>query len=54
MINDQLSVNDLNSGTVTYSVYPFLNGCQGSEQDVVVTVSPQPDVTINSTTPTMC
>lgn len=54
VINDILSVSDLNSGTVTYYITPSLNSCIGAAQDIVVTVSPLPDVVINSTTPDIC
>ncbi|MCX6252123.1 MAG: hypothetical protein NTX61_15405, partial [Bacteroidetes bacterium] len=54
IINNVLSVTDLNPGTVTYHVTPTLNSCNGSEQDYTVTVSPLPDIIMNSTTPSIC
>ncbi|TSA25287.1 MAG: hypothetical protein D4R67_10400, partial [Bacteroidetes bacterium] len=53
-INDLLTLSNLNSGTVTYHVTPALNGCNGTIQDIVISVNPLPNVVINSTTPTLC
>lgn len=53
-INDLLSVTDLNPGTVTYMVTPTLGTCTGTTKDIIVTVSPIPNVIINSTTPSIC
>ena len=53
-INDLLSVIDLNPGTVMYFVTPVLGICTGTTRNINVTVSPVPNVIINSTTPTIC
>ena len=44
LINDVLGVSDLNTGTVVYHIIPVLNACQGTIQDITVTVNPLPDV----------
>ncbi len=54
LINDLLNITDLNTGTVTYHVLPTLNGCNGTLQDIIVSVNPLPDVQINSSTPSIC
>lgn len=54
IIDDLLTLTDLNSGTVTYHVLPTLDGCNGSVQDIVISVNPLPDVQVNSTTPSIC
>ena len=54
VISDILNVTNLLTGTVIYHVTPNLNGCSGPVMDDTVTVSPLPDVVINSTTPTIC
>ncbi len=54
IINDLLSVTDLNPGMVQYYITPDLNGCSGLLHIDTVTVSPLPDVMINSTTPSIC
>ncbi len=41
-ILDVLGVNNTNPGTVTYHVFPMMNGCSGLNQDFIVTVNPLP------------
>ncbi|MFC2102269.1 PKD-like domain-containing protein, partial [Bacteroidota bacterium] len=53
-INNILNISDLNTGTVTYHVLPTLNGCNGTTQNIIVSVDPLPDVLISSTTPSLC
>ena len=53
-INDVLSVNNTNPGTVNYHITGTLNGCTGPQADYIVTVNPTPNVIINSGTPNIC
>ncbi|MBE0646236.1 MAG: hypothetical protein IH596_00460 [Bacteroidales bacterium] len=53
-INNLLSISNLVSGSVTYHILPTLSGCNGTVQDMVVTVNPLPNVVITSTTPSIC
>jgi len=44
-LTGNLSVTDLNQGTVTYHITPTANGCSGVTKDLVVTVDPKPNIT---------
>ena len=44
-LTGNLSVTDLNQGTVTYHITPAANGCSGVSKDLVVTVDPKPNIT---------
>ncbi|MDD4554573.1 MAG: FISUMP domain-containing protein [Bacteroidales bacterium] len=48
-INGNLSVTDLNPGTVVYHVTPSAGICTGATKTIVVTVAPKPNVTSPST-----
>jgi uncharacterized protein (TIGR02145 family) len=54
IINDVLSVTNLNSGSVIYFITPTLNSCIGTIHPDTVIVSPLPNVVVNSTTPSIC
>jgi gliding motility-associated-like protein len=49
-----LNTTSSNTGTVTYSVTPTLNGCIGSPIAVVVSVNPNPIVTATPALQTIC
>ncbi len=53
-----ISDNPVNSGTanitVTYTIIPTYNGCVGNTLAVDVTVKPQPSLTVNPATQTIC
>lgn len=53
IINDVLTNTTLVNQVVTYTVTPSLNGCNGAQQTITVTVSPAPTITSN-TTATIC
>ncbi|MFN5183495.1 MAG: beta strand repeat-containing protein, partial [Bacteroidota bacterium] len=44
-ISDLLTTTGSSSGTVTYSITPTLNGCNGTAQTITFTVNPTPTVT---------
>ena len=52
-INQQLANSSAIPGTVTYSITPHANGCNGQVYTFVVTVKPLPSVT-NTVNPTLC
>ncbi len=54
LINDNLSLTDLNPGTVTYHVTPTLNLCSGVATDITVTVNPLPNVVATPSSETLC
>lgn len=45
-INQTLQYNGTTSGTVTYVVTPILNGCAGTPETIVVTVTPATNITL--------
>jgi len=54
-ITDVLTNNDPNAdATVTYTIIPRLNDCDGAPFNFVVTVKPIPVVTLNATNTTIC
>jgi uncharacterized protein (TIGR02145 family) len=53
-INDHLVNSGFNIETVTYSVTPSLNGCDGSNSDYIVTVNPVADVIFTPNGQTFC
>jgi len=54
-INDLLTNTDgLNNGTVTYTIMPMANNCQGTPFTLTVTVTPRPVITVNNTSNTIC
>ncbi len=44
-ISQTLTYNGNTSGTVTYTVIPVVNGCEGMAEIIVVTVNPQANIT---------
>ena len=40
--------------SITYRVTPILNGCEGAYKDIVITVNPLPDATVNADATTLC
>jgi hypothetical protein len=44
LINQNLSLTDFNTGTVTYQITPAANGCNGPIRNIVVTINPLPTV----------
>jgi len=53
-ISGNLSVTDLNPGTVTYHITPAAGICSGTPQAVVVTVKPSPVPTITQQAASVC
>ncbi|WP_246474764.1 PKD domain-containing protein [Pedobacter roseus] len=54
-INDVLTNTDLSAdATVTYTIIPHLDGCDGTPFNLVVTVKPTPMVTATAANPTIC
>jgi len=54
-INDVLTNTDLSAdATVTYTITPHLDGCDGTPFNLVVTVKPNPVVTATAANPTIC
>ena len=45
-INQTLQYNGTTSGTVTYTVTPILNGCEGTPETIIVTVTPATTITL--------
>ena len=55
VINDLLTNNDLTAnGTVTYTINPQKDGCDGTPFTFVVTVTPNPDVRATTPSLTIC
>jgi len=54
LINDALTLTNLNPGTVTYHVTPTLNLCSGTAQDIVISVNPLPDISNTLLTYSVC
>lgn len=63
-INQTLNYTGTGTGTVTYVVTPIINGCEGMQETIVVTLNPQENITLtfapipsaiclNSTAPTL-
>jgi PKD repeat protein len=54
-INDVLTNTDLSAdASVTYTIIPHLDGCDGTPFNLVVTVKPNPMVTATAANPTIC
>jgi gliding motility-associated-like protein len=55
-ISQTLTYNGNTSGTVTYTVIPVVNGCEGMAETIVVTVNPQANITptFNAIQTTFC
>ncbi|WP_346861882.1 HYR domain-containing protein [uncultured Draconibacterium sp.] len=53
-ISQILMTTGSSSGTITYTVTPSANGCDGTPVDVVVTVNPVPNVVATPASETVC
>ena len=53
-IAQTLTATGTSPGTVTYTITPTANGCDGTPIDVIITVNPTPDVTANPSSETIC
>ncbi|BAV09818.1 cell surface protein [Filimonas lacunae] len=55
VITDVLTNNSSSSaGTVTYTITPLANGCNGTPFTITITVQPTPALTVNPLTSAMC
>jgi len=54
LINDALTLTNLNPGTVTYHVTPTMNLCSGTVQDIIISVNPLPDISNTILTYSVC
>ncbi|EDP97158.1 T9SS C-terminal target domain-containing protein [Kordia algicida OT-1] len=49
-----ITTSNTSSGTVTYTVTPSINGCDGTAVDFIITVNPAPEITTQPQSSTVC